>query len=194
MRDWPWYGHVLVAVLIFGLFYLAYYRPKDKDLEAVREQRIEVEQTVQRLKLKKQQLDEIEAELQAMDATLKNLETIIPHKEEIDVILRRIQQMAFDSKINIVRFVPNPLIDQEFFSEKPITMQVSGNYHNLALFFNRLGNFSRLFTIEDFAIKSIRDQSEATTITADLTAKTYIFLEEETQEKKPPSSKKRGDS
>ncbi|MFO7866733.1 MAG: type 4a pilus biogenesis protein PilO [Candidatus Aminicenantes bacterium] len=194
MRDWPWYGHVLVAVLIFGLFYLAYYRPKDKDLEAVREQRIEVEHTVQRLKQKKQQLDEIEAELQAMNATLKNLEAIIPHKEEIDVILRRIQQMAFDSRINIVSFVPNPLIDQEFFSEKPITMQVSGNYHNLALFFNRLGNFSRLFTIEDFAIKAIRDQSEATTITADLTAKTYIFLEEETQEKKPPSSKKRGDS
>jgi len=191
MRDWPWYGHVLVAVLIFGLFYLAYYRPKDGDLQSIREQRIEVENTVRQLKLKKQQLDEIEEELEEMNATLKNLETIIPHKEEIDVILRRIQQMAFDSRINIIKFVPNALIDQEFFSEKPITMQLSGNYHNLAIFFNRLGNFSRLFTIENFAINAIRDQSEATSITADITAKTYIF-QEEAQEK--PPEKKRGDS
>lgn len=192
MRDWPWYGHVLVAVLIFGLFYLAYYRPKDGDLQSVREQRIQVENTVRQLKQKKQQLDEIEAELKEMNATLKNLETIIPHKEEIDVILRRIQQMAFDSRINIIKFVPQALINQEFFSEKPITMQLSGNYHNLAIFFNRLGNFSRLFTIEDFAISTIRDQSEATTITADVTAKTYIFQEEEAQGK--PSEKKRGNS
>lgn len=192
MRDWPWYGHVLVAVLIFGLFYLAYYRPKDGDLQSIREQRIEVENTVRQLKLKKQQLDEIEEELEEMNATLKNLETIIPHKEEIDVILRRIQQMAFDSRINIIKFVPNALIDQEFFSEKPITMQLSGNYHNLAIFFNRLGNFSRLFTIENFAINAIRDQSEATSITADITAKTYIFQEEEAQEK--PPEKKRGNS
>lgn len=193
MRDWPWYGHLLVAVLIFGLFYVAYYRPKSGDLEALRDQRIEVENQVRMLKQKKQQLDEIEAELKTMNATLKNLETIIPQQEEIDVILRRIQQMAFDSRINIIRFVPNPLIDQEFFSEKPITMQLSGNYHNLAIFFNRLGNFSRLFTIEDFAIDATRDQSETTTITADVTAKTYIFLEEEALEKKPPAKKKRGD-
>lgn len=193
MRDWPWYGHLLVAVLIFGLFYVAYYRPKNGDLEVLRDQRIEVENQVRMLKQKKQQLDEIEAELKTMNATLKNLETIIPQQEEIDVILRRIQQMAFDSRINIIRFVPNPLIDQEFFSEKPITMQLSGNYHNLAIFFNRLGNFSRLFTIEDFAINATRDQSETTTITADVTAKTYIFLEEEALEKKPPVKKKRGD-
>ena len=193
MRDWPWYGHLLVAVLIFGLFYVAYYRPKNGDLEVLRDQRIEVENQVRMLKQKKQQLDEIEAELKTMNATLKNLETIIPQQEEIDVILRRIQQMAFDSRINIIRFVPNPLIDQEFFSEKPITMQLSGNYHNLAIFFNRLGNFSRLFTIEDFAFDATRDQSETTTITADVTAKTYIFLEEEALEKKPPVKKKRGD-
>jgi Tfp pilus assembly protein PilO len=193
MRDWPWYGHLLVAVLIFGLFYVAYYRPKNGDLEVLRDQRIEVENQVRMLKQKKQQLDEIEAELKTMNATLKNLETIIPQQEEIDVILRRIQQMAFDSRINIIRFVPNPLIDQEFFSEKPITMQLSGNYHNLAIFFNRLGNFSRLFTIEDFAIDATRDQSETTTITADVTAKTYIFLEEDALEKKPPVKKKRGD-
>jgi type IV pilus assembly protein PilO len=192
MRDWPWYGHLLVAVLIFGLFYLAYYRPKNDDLQAVREQRIEVENQVKRLKEKKQQLDEIEAELKTMNATMKNLETIIPQEEEIDVILRRIQQMAYDSRINIIRFVPNPLINQEFFSEKPITMQLSGNYHNLAIFFNRLGNFSRLFTVEDFDIGATRDQSEATTITANVTAKTYIFQDEETAEEKPPAKKKRG--
>jgi Tfp pilus assembly protein PilO len=54
---------------------------------------------------------------------------------------------------------------------------MTGNYHNLATFFNHLSNFARLFTIQDFSIKAIRNQSDTNTITAATTAKTYIFQE-----------------
>lgn len=178
MRSWPWYGHLFLAVIIFGLFFLLYYKPKDADLNMLREERIKVQQEVIKLKAKKKELDKIEAELKTLNMTLRELEAIIPQKKEISSILRKIQQLAYDSRLNIIKFIPGGEIDKEFYSEWPISIEITGNYHNLAIFFDRLSRFSRLFNIENFSIKSLTNQSEASTISATWTAKTYIFREE----------------
>lgn len=188
MKDWPWYGHVVIAVVIFGMFFLLYYRPKNNELENISSERIRTENEVKILKKKEKELQAIEKELIAMNIKLNQLETIIPQKEEIDIILRRIQELAYDSRINIREFISKPLIDKEYFSEKPINMKISGSYHNLATFFNQLANFSRLFNIENFKITALRDQSDFSTISATTTAKTYIFREPPPPEEKQQSS------
>ncbi|NOR14253.1 MAG: type 4a pilus biogenesis protein PilO [Candidatus Aminicenantes bacterium] len=192
MRDWPWYSYIVVAALIFGLFYFFYYKPQNEELQSIREERITTEAEVAELRIKKEELDKIEAELETLNVKLRELETIIPQEEEIDVILSRIQQLAFDSRLSIEKFIPKALIDQEFFSEKPITIEITGNYHNLAIFFNRLSNFARLFIIENFTIKAARDQTDTNTITAATTAKTFIFKQEEpaAEETQQPARKR----
>jgi Tfp pilus assembly protein PilO len=190
MRDWPWYGYILVAVIIFGLFFLFYYKPKNEEFDNIKAEREQTEQEVVHLKQKQKEITEIEKELENMGTQLRELETIIPAREEIDVILRKIQQLAFDSRINIVNFVPKALITKEFYAEKPITIEMTGSYHNLATFFSRLSNFSRLFNIENFNIKALRNQSEGSTITATATAKTYIFVEPEPEPVNSKAKKK----
>jgi Tfp pilus assembly protein PilO len=190
MRDWPWYGYVVVALIIFGLFYFIHYKPKNDVLKSVREERIHVEKEVEMLKQKKEELDQIEQEIKIMNVQLKNLEAIIPQEEEIDVILRRIQQLAYDSRIDIIQFTPKALINKEFFSEKPITMELTGNYHNIAIFFSKISNFSRLFTMENFSIRALREQTEALTVRANSTAKTYVFHEEMAQQEETTEEEK----
>ncbi len=178
MKDWPWYGYVLLAVIIFGLFYFLHYKGKEEELRNVRNERIKTEGEIVQLRAKKAQMDLIEIEIEQMKATLSQLEMIIPQTEEISDILRRIQQLAYDSRLNIEKFIPKADVDKEFYFEKPISIEITGNYHNLALFYDKLSNFSRLYNIEDFTIKSLRDQTDASTITAQSTATTYIFKEE----------------
>ncbi|NOR12453.1 MAG: type 4a pilus biogenesis protein PilO [Candidatus Aminicenantes bacterium] len=178
MKDWPWYGYVLLALIIFGLFYFLYYKGKNEELQTVREERIKTEAAIVELRAKKAEMDQIEKEIEEMKVTLIQLETIIPLREEISDILRKIQQLAWDSRLNIEKFIPKADVDKEFYYEKPISIEITGNYHNLALFFDRLSNFSRLYNIEDFTIKSLRDQTDASTISAQSTATTYIFKEE----------------
>jgi Tfp pilus assembly protein PilO len=178
MKDWPWYGYVLLALIIFGLFYFVYYKGKNEELQTVREERIKTEAEIVELRAKKAQMDLIEKEIEEMKVTLSQLETIIPLREEISDILRKIQQLAWDSRLNIEKFIPKADVDKEFYYEKPISIEITGNYHNLALFYDRLSNFSRLYNIEDFTIKALRDQTDASTISAQSTATTYIFKEE----------------
>ncbi len=190
MREWPWYAYVLIAVIILGLFYFVYYKPKNDELQNLRDERITVEAEVAHLKQKKQELDKIEAELEQMKVTLNKLEAIIPQKEEISNILKSMQQLAYDTRLSIVKFIQKPAIVKEFYAEQPIEVAVTGDYHNLAIFFDRLNTFQRLFNIEDFSIKALREQTEAATISGEWTVKTYIYREESPEE--APAPKKKG--
>lgn len=182
MRDWPWFAYVIIAIIILGLFYFVYYKPKNEELISIRDERIQVEAEVAHLRQKKEELDKIEAELELMKVTLKKLEAIIPQKEEISNILKNMQQLAYDTRLNITKFIQKPEIIKEFYAEQPIEVAITGDYHNLAIFFDRLNTFQRLFNIEDFSIKAIRDQTDANTISAEWNVKTYIYREETTTE------------
>jgi len=178
MKNWPWYGHVFLAVVIFGFLFFLYFKPKNSEIKTLKTERVKVEEEVMQLRAKKKELDKIEAELQTLNSTLKELEMIIPQKKEISDILRKIQQLAYDCLLNITKFAPREEIVKEFYSESPIAIEITGNYHNLGTFFDRLSRFSRLFNIETFSIKALQKQTDATTISANWTAKTYLFQEE----------------
>jgi type IV pilus assembly protein PilO len=177
MKNWPWYGYVLFAALLFALAFFFYFKPQNTKLKALKAERVKVEQEVQNLKQKKRELDKIEADIAAMTAKLKTLEVNIPQRKETADILRQIQTLAYDSRLDVLRFAPGAEINKEFYAEWPIPIQVSGNYHNLGLFFDRLSKFARVFTIENFTVKTLARQTELNTVSANWTAKTYFFAE-----------------
>ncbi|MBM3284959.1 MAG: hypothetical protein FJY81_03730 [Candidatus Aminicenantes bacterium] len=178
MKNWPWYGYVILAVIIFGLAFLLYFKPQNAELQRIKAERLKVEAEVAKLQETKRELDKVETELVALNQTLKELEVFIPKQKEIDVILRGIQQLAYDTRLDIIRFAPRGEISMEFYSEWPIPIEIRGNYHNLAIFFDRLSKFARIFNIENFAIKPLSNQTDDLTISSSFTAKTYIFKEE----------------
>jgi len=177
MKNWPWYGYLVFAVLIFALAYFFYFKPEGAKLKALTAERIKVEGEVKNLKEKKRELDKIEADIAAMTAKLKTLEVNIPQQKETADILRQIQALAYDSRLDVLRFAPGGQISKEFYAEWPIPIQVSGSYHNLGVFFDKLSKFARVFTIEDFSIKSLSRQTDLSTVSANWTAKTYFFAE-----------------
>ena len=190
MKDWPWYYFVGISVLVLAFFFMLYYKPKASHLNDLRDQRLQTEREVAQLRVKRTQLNKLETELQEMNRTLSELEPIIPQEKEISEVFRRIQDLAFNSNLEIKNFEPKGEVNKEFYSDWPIEMDINGSYHNLGRFFARLSNFSRLFTIEDFTIKALAKQTETTTISATCTAKTYILRENQPAEK--PAPKKSG--
>ncbi len=175
MKDWPWYGHLIVALLAFAVFYMIYFKPQSGKLKTLKDDRMKVETEVIKLRAKQKELDKIQAEIKILSETLKELETIIPQEKETWDIINKMHQLALDSKLNIVNFSPEQPVPKEFYYEWPIPIEITGSYHNLAIFFDRLSRFSRLFNIDGFSIRSLGQQTSASTISASFTAKTYIF-------------------
>jgi len=192
MNKWPWYGYILLAAIIFGVAWFLYFKPQQAEYARIKAERVKVETEVFQLQEKKKQLDKIEAEIATLTGELQELQKIIPQKEEIDVILRMIQQMAVDSRLDVIRFTPRGEIVRDFYAERPIPIEVTGSYHNLASFFDRLSKFERLFNIENFTIRAVPNQTDELTIAASFTAKTYIFLDDKAQPPAKPEVKRRG--
>ena len=190
MNKLPWYGYILLAAIIFGAAWFLHFKPQQAEYDRIKAERIGVEAEVAKLQEQKKQLDKIEAEIATLTGELQELQKIIPQKEEIDVILRMIQQMAVDSRLEVMRFTPRGEVVRDFYAERPIPIEVTGNYHNLASFFDRLSKFERLFNIENFPIRAVPSQTDELTIGASFTAKTYIFLE--TQAQAAPARPRRG--
>ena len=178
---------ILLGAMVLGLSYFAYFKPKQAALKSVRNERLEAEQQVELLRVKKRQLDAIEAELVTLTASLSELETIIPQTKETSDILRNIQQMAFDQQLDLVRFAEDRETARDFYTEWPIPIVVNGTYHNLAQFFDRILHFPRIFNIDDFSIKALPNQLAGNTITASFTLKSYFFLEQALIKKLAPN-------
>lgn len=191
MKKWPWFSYIILAAVIFGAAYFLYFKPQQAEYARIKSQRVQVENEVAALQEKKKQLDKVEAELAALTGELQELQKIIPQVEEIDVILRMIQQMAVDSRLEIMRFAPRGEVARDFYAERPISIEITGTYHNLASFFDRLSKFERLFNIENFTVRAVPKQTDEQTISASFTAKTYIFLEEKAVEPAKPGEKRR---
>ena len=189
MRNWPWYGYLLLAVIIFALVFFFFFKPRNAEIQNLRESRMKLEKEVEVLKEQKKELDKIEAELVVLNATLKDLEQIIPQKKEIADILRRIQQLAYDSRLNVLRFQPRGEVNKDFYAEWPINIEISGTYHNLGIFFDKLSKFSRLFNVNNFSITALNNQTDELTIGAKFVATTYYFVEEQPAAAKTAATK-----
>src|SRR5581483_3603371 len=91
-----------------------------------------------------------------------------------------LRALAEQGDLELVRITPGNLTDQDFYSEWPIQIALNGTYHNLALFFDRVGRFSRIINIDNLAIGAIEPATNAGhTISANFEAKTFVYREEE---------------
>jgi type IV pilus assembly protein PilO len=191
MKDWPWQRYLILGLGIIIVFYLFWYKPKSAQLKTVRDDRLKVEEEVGRLRAKKVALDKIEAEIVTLNKTLTELEAVIPQKKETSDILSSLHQLATNSRLNIDKFIPKGEVDKDYYYEWPLSVEITGNFNNLATFFDRLARFHRLFSVDSFAIKALPAQSEASTISAAFIAKTYIFREEVVVPKEVKPKRKR---
>ncbi|MEO8386408.1 MAG: type 4a pilus biogenesis protein PilO [Betaproteobacteria bacterium] len=62
---------------------------------------------------------------------------------------------------------------RDFYAELPITIRVTGNYHDIGAFAGDIGKLSRIVTLNDISIGAAKD-----VLAMDATAMTYRYLDE----------------
>ena len=115
-----------------------------------------------------QQLKEIE---QSFGALLKQL----PNKSEMDALLTDINQAGLGRGLQFELFKPAPQERiADFYAELPISVRISGNYHDMGAFASDIAQLPRIVTLQDLAIANDKG-----TLVLDGIATTYRYLDEE---------------
>ena len=132
----------------------------------------------------RKQLEDIEKQFGAL---LKQL----PGKSEMDALLTDINQAGLGRGLQFELFKPaSGEIQKDFYAELPITIKVTGNYHDLGAFASDIGKLPRIVTLNDIALTAGKDG-----LVMDATAKTFRYLDEEeiaSQRKAAAAAKKGG--
>jgi len=120
------------------------------------------------LDLHKQQLREIDTQFGAL---LKQL----PNKAQMDALLVDINQAGLSRGLQFELFRPAPSeTAREFYAELPITLKLTGNYHDMGQFAADVGQLPRIVTLNDVALGADKGGN----LTMDVTARTFRYLDE----------------
>jgi type IV pilus assembly protein PilO len=124
-----------------------------------------------------------------LEGELEKLLRVLPARRNTPELLRRIRALVDQGAFDLLRFAPGNFQDREFYSEWPIAVRLDGSYHNLALFFDRIGRLSRIINIENLKISALPGNPKGHLLRADFIAKTFIYKE---QTEPPPQETKGG--
>src|SRR5690242_16141437 len=175
----PWYAQigafVALAVGGCGAFYYYYEMPARVEMSGREHQLASLQLDVKKGLDTARKLPEFRSQVTELEGRLANLRAVLPEEKDAADLLRRLQSVATQSNLEIRSFRPNPTITKQLHAEWPITLELQGTYHNLAIFFDRVGKFTRIINISGLNIKG-RDRPEANlTITATCIATTFVL-------------------
>ena len=179
-----WYVQILiVAVVCGGALGAVWYwvlSPISMEIETKSKEASEIQARVDKSLKLKATYDQFKKDAQALEARLAELKRILPQDKEIEQILAQVQQSARNAGLKIQQGVSKPVIDHDAYKEWPMEMQVTGNYHSLGAFLEKIRELPRIVNVGKLRLESrsasIEDPN-ANSIGATYEATTFVYRE-----------------
>ncbi len=176
--SWPIIPKALALCGLFILILFAGYwfdwQNQLADLDSAKEKESQLRETFISKKKQAVNLDTYRRQLKDLEQAFGALIKQLPNKAEMDALLTDINQAGLGRGLEFELFRPaSSEILSEFYAERPISIRVTGNYHDLGAFASDVSRLPRIVTLNDI---NITPGSQGLTMSA--VAKTYRYLDE----------------
>lgn len=177
----PWYAQVgafvALAVAGCGIFYYYYEMPVQAAFKVRQQQLAGLRADITKGLTTAKKLPEFRAQVAELEARLENLRAVLPEEKDAADLLSRMQTVASQSSLTIKGFKPGATLTKPLHAEWPISLELDGTYHNLAMFFDRVSKFTRIVNVSGLDIKGKDRPTANATITATCIATTFVLLD-----------------
>jgi type IV pilus assembly protein PilO len=177
----PWWGQIGAFVVVCGMaiygFYHFYVMDAQADLSLKQTHLTALRGDINKGVATARRLPEFQAQVTDLERRLESLKNVLPEQKDVADILRRLQGLATQSNLTLLRFTPVAQKVQPPYAEVPYRLTAEGSFHNLGLFFDRVSKFPRIINIGDISIVANPRPNPNSTIIADCTATTFVLQE-----------------
>lgn len=174
------FAFLFIAIIAAGIYFdtqnqlTLLERHEKKEFELKEEFKVKASQAA-KLELYKEQLAEMEA---SFGALLRQL----PETTEVESLLVDVSQTGLAAGLEVKKFQPSAEEKKGFYAELPITLEVSGSFHQLATFISGIAALPRIVTISEMKLELFnKDDRDGGKLQMSATAKTYRYLQEDEQ-------------
>jgi len=165
------YAGIAVAVVVM-LWFLWLTDSKD-ELIAEQEQELKLRDEYKVKLAKAVNLDALKKQREQVQQYVTQLEKQLPSKAEMDALLSDINQAGIGRSLQFDLFRPGQVIVRDYYAELPISVRVTGRYHDIGSFAADISNLSRIVTLNNMSIVPSKDGALA----MDAVAKTFRYLD-----------------
>jgi type IV pilus assembly protein PilO len=120
-------------------------------------------------------LSELRKQKQQVQEYVTQLERQLPGKAEMDALLSDINQAGIGRGLQFELFRPGQVEIKDYYAVLPITLRVTGRFHDVGAFTADVANLSRIVTLHNLAIAPTKDA--AGNLSMDAIARTYRYLD-----------------
>jgi len=182
---WPFVFRAAVIGLVFAFVLglgVYFFIIEDKLPQLKREQQTEVDlrTTFENKQRKAANYDAYKAQLAQMEQSFGTMLRQLPGETEIPSLIVDISQAGLAAGLQEKLFQPQAEVPKDFYAEKPIKIILSGGYHEIANFVSAVAALPRIVTLHNIIITP-EDATRFDRLTLETTAKTYRYVEEESE-------------
>jgi type IV pilus assembly protein PilO len=187
--NWPLLPKIMILGVLFFLILVAGaffdWRDQFEALDKAQDEEIKLREAYASKKAKAVNLDLYVQQLKEIEQSFGALLKQLPNKSEMDALLTDINQAGLGRGLQFELFRPATQERMaDFYAELPISVRITGNYHDMGAFASDVAQLPRIVTLNDVGI--VNDKG---TLIMEATAKTFRSLDEEEVAKQRKAAK-----
>jgi type IV pilus assembly protein PilO len=170
--------YALCTVLAFAIvvaLWFAWLSTSDEELTAEQAKELQLKDDYKKKIAQAINLEALKKQREQVQQYVIELEKQLPSKAEMDALLSDINQAGLGRSLQFELFRPGQVNIKEYYAELPISVRVTGKYHDVGAFVADISNLSRIVTLNNLSLAPGKDGN----LILDTTAKTFRYLDSE---------------
>jgi type IV pilus assembly protein PilO len=174
---------IRAQILVYGVVCLALVAvvwrmvlgPADVQLAAKTARLRKLEADVGRARTTTASLPAVLKQVRTLEAALRETTAILPDEKDPQDVLRSLHAIATESMLEISSFTAKAIVARPEYSEWPIELGLTGGYHDVGRFLDRVATMSRLMSVTDLNIQANAAPGSNSTISVSCAATAFVF-------------------
>lgn len=167
--------YLAVAIAVAALLWFVMLKDYEAELDAERATEITLREDYSKKMIKAVSLDGLKKQREQVQQYVTQLEKQLPSKAEMAALLSDINQAGLGRSLQFEVFRPGAMVAKEYYAELPITLKVTGRYHDIGAFASDVAFLSRIVTLNNLSIAP--GSKDTDVLTMDATARTFRYLD-----------------
>ena len=181
---------ITLFVIIGGFSYFSYW-PKYERIKASRNECKQLKANLVIAKKNAAEIDSFRKKREKKKTQFKIVMRALPEKKEIPSLISSISRSGLDAGLKFPLFEPKSENIKGFYAEIPVSIKLTGNYHNVAVFFDKVSRLYRIVNIEDIKMSTGKSSKQnKSMLNISCKAVTYRFIDAEEQAAQKKKKKK----
>ncbi len=146
----------LAVVLVFGAFIWFVFIPKSDQIARIEREIVKLNDEINVNRVKVRRLDILRRENRVLQLRLAEQKEQLPGEAEIDQLLKQVSELGGRSGLNFKLWKPGPRKENVsgLYLEIPVNIEVSGGYHSVGAFFDKISNLKRIINVSNIKMVS----------------------------------------